>query len=199
MRRAANTFGNKALAGLAVFLLAAIGVWTQTRTTPAANSGSARSEGFVATVVKVVDGDTADIQSQARGRLRIRIVGINTPEVKKPGYSVGCGGPEASNFAKELLAGQQVTVVLDPSQDAHDRWGRTVAALFLADGRNFSVESAAAGHAHSYVYNRRPSRWAEEIRAAEQRAREASKGFWGPPCLGRTESQQLHSSPLSSR
>lgn len=43
-----------------------------------------------ATVLKVVDGDTVDIHDDIRGRLRIRVLGIDTPETKKPGYTVGC-------------------------------------------------------------------------------------------------------------
>jgi micrococcal nuclease len=41
-----------------------------------------------ATVLKVVDGDTVDIVDDVRGRLRIRLLGIDTPETKKPGYTV---------------------------------------------------------------------------------------------------------------
>ena len=36
-----------------------------------------------ATVLKVVDGDTVDIVDDVRGRLRIRLLGIDTPETKK--------------------------------------------------------------------------------------------------------------------
>ena len=43
-----------------------------------------------ATVWKVVDGDTVDIVDDVRGRLRLSLLGIDTPETKKPGYTVGC-------------------------------------------------------------------------------------------------------------
>ena len=59
-----------------------------------------------ATVLKVVDGDTVDIVDDVRGRLRIRLLGIDTPETKKPGYTVGCWGPQASEFAKSTLLGR---------------------------------------------------------------------------------------------
>src|SRR3954463_4958665 len=48
-----------------------------------------------AVVVKVVDGDTVDIRDDVRGRLRIRLLGIDTPETKKPGYTVGPLGQPA--------------------------------------------------------------------------------------------------------
>jgi micrococcal nuclease len=78
-----------------------------------------------ATVLRVVDGDTVDVVDDTRGRLRIRIIGLDSPEVHKPGYSVGCWGPQASEFARGTLTGQRVAIVTDPSQDAHDRYGRT--------------------------------------------------------------------------
>jgi len=95
-----------------------------------------------ATVLKVVDGDTVDIVDDVRGRLRIRLLGIDTPETKKPGYTVGCWGPEASEFAKSTLLGQRVAFVTDPSQGMYDRFGRTLAYLDKADGWDYSVEAA---------------------------------------------------------
>lgn len=78
-----------------------------------------------ATVLRVVDGDTVDVVDDTRGRLRIRVIGVDSPEVHRPGYSVGCWGPQASAFARGTLTGQRVAIVTDPSQDAHDRYGRT--------------------------------------------------------------------------
>jgi len=70
----------------------------------------------------VVDGETVEIADDVRGRLRIR---IDTPETKKPGYSIGCWGPQATEFAKSTLFGQRVAFVTDPSQGMYDRYGRT--------------------------------------------------------------------------
>lgn len=140
-----------------------------------------------AQVLRVVDGDTVDVRDDVRGRLRIRVLGIDTPETKKPGYTVGCWGPEATRFAQENLVGQRVAVVLDPTQDRTDRYGRTLAYLVKADGWNYSVEAARAGAARAYVY-KRPVQLHGEIAAAEQQARAAKRGMWGPPCFGNTAS-----------
>jgi micrococcal nuclease len=141
-----------------------------------------------ATVLKVVDGDTVDIVDDVRGRLRIRLLGIDTPETKKPGYTVGCWGPEASDFAKSTLLGQRVAFVTDATQGMYDRYGRTLAYLDKADGWDYSVEAARAGAAHSYVYHGHPAARADEISAAEQEAEIAGRGLWGPPCRGDTAS-----------
>ena len=141
-----------------------------------------------ATVLKVVDGDTVDIVDDVRGRLRIRLLGIDTPETKQPGYTVGCWGPQASEFAKSTLLGQRVAFVTDPSQGMYDRYGRTLAYVDKADGWDYSVEAARAGAAHSYIYHNHPAARADEIAAAEQEAKAAGRGLWGPPCLGQTTS-----------
>jgi micrococcal nuclease len=141
-----------------------------------------------AIVLKVVDGDTIDIRDDVRGRLRVRLLGIDTPETKKPGFTVGCWGPEATKFAQQTMLGQRVAVVSDPTQDQTDRYGRTLAYLVRADGWDYSVEATRAGAAHSYVYGGRPVGEYAAISAAERDAQAAGRGLWGPPCYGNTGS-----------
>jgi len=135
-----------------------------------------------ATVLKVVDGDTIDIRDDVRGRLRMRVLGIDTPETKKPGYTVGCWGPEATEFAQSTMVGQRVAFVPDPTQDQTDRYCRTLAYLIRVDGWDYSVEAARAGAAKSYVYEGNPVAGNDAIVAAEREAREAQR------CHGETES-----------
>ncbi|MBJ7337387.1 MAG: thermonuclease family protein [Mycolicibacterium sp.] len=141
-----------------------------------------------AVVLRVVDGDTIDIRDDVRGRLRVRLLGIDTPETKKPGYTVGCWGPEATDFANATMLGQRVALVGDPTQDRTDRYGRTLAYLVRGDGWDYSVEAARAGTAKSYVYHHHPVSRYDAIEAAEQEARAAGRGLWGPPCNGYTAS-----------
>ena len=144
-----------------------------------------------ASVLKVVDGDTIDIRDDVRGRLRVRLLGIDTPETKKPGYTVGCWGPEATEFAQSTMVGQRVALVTDATQDRTDRYGRTLAYLVRADGWDYSVEAARAGVAKSYVYGGVPVSRYDAIEAAETEARDAHRGLWGPPCFGDTASVPL--------
>lgn len=151
-------------------------------------TGHADPVATTALVLKVVDGDTVDIVDDVRGRLRIRLLGIDTPETKKPGFTVGCWGPEATEFAKATLVGQRVAFVTDPSQDERDRYNRTLAYLDKADGWDYSVEAARAGVALSYVYGGVPVARSTQIDTAEQEAQAAGRGLWGPPCFGHTDS-----------
>ncbi|KUH85348.1 nuclease [Mycobacterium sp. GA-1999] len=155
---------------------------------PLAPSAAAEPVAATATVLEVVDGDTIDIRDDNRGHLRVRVLGIDTPETKKPGSPVECWGPEATEFATSNLLGSRVAVVIDPTQDRTDRYGRTLAYLVRADGWNYSVETARAGAARSYIYGGNPVSLYDEIEAAEQEARNAPRGLWGPPCNGDTAS-----------
>ena len=56
----------------------------------------------LATVKKVVDGDTIDIDIGGTTE-RVRLIGINTPETKHPTKGVECYGPQASDYTEQLL------------------------------------------------------------------------------------------------
>ena len=56
----------------------------------------------LATVSHIVDGDTIDVVIDGRTE-RIRLIGIDTPETKKPNSPVECFGPQASDFIATLL------------------------------------------------------------------------------------------------
>lgn len=130
----------------------------------------------VVTVVRVIDGDTVEL---ADGRT-VRVLGIDTPEVNS---GAECWGPEASRFARDVLLGREVRLAADPTQDAVDRYGRTLAYLLLSDGANYSVLAAEAGVAFAYTYDQE-TRLTSQIRSAETNARTADRGVWGSPCFG---------------
>ena len=72
------------------------------------------------TVLKVVDGDTIHVDANGQ-KLKIRMIGLDTPEVVDPRKPVQCFGGEASAQAKTILGGQQVYLEIDPSQDTIDK------------------------------------------------------------------------------
>lgn len=153
--------------------------------------GSAQPAGEAtnAVIVRVIDGDTADVRQDDRGRLRIRILGINAPETHRKGWSVGCFGPESAAWAASFLpVGQRVSVVGDPTQDATDRYGRTLAYIGMPDGRDFSMESVRAGMSKVVTYGKRPVARFGDLSAAEAAAKDQHTGLWGGPCWGATDS-----------
>lgn len=50
--------------------------------TPIALSSAEPAYAPTATVLRAVDGDTVDVRDDVRGRLRIRVLGIDSPESK---------------------------------------------------------------------------------------------------------------------
>jgi len=82
-------------------------------------------------VKEIVDGDTVDIWV-ADGQedfTRVRLLGVDTPETKDPRYPVMYYGPEAAEFARQLLADKEVTVMIDTVGDVRGRYGRLLAYI----------------------------------------------------------------------
>ncbi len=61
-------------------------------------------------VRRVVDGDTIDISPSVEGRSRVRLIGMDTPEIY---FGTQPYGPEASAFAKHELDGEEVGLELE--------------------------------------------------------------------------------------
>jgi endonuclease YncB( thermonuclease family) len=140
-----------------------------------------------ASVVRVVDGDTVDVQLPDSRTERIRLIGIDTPEVVDPRKPVQCFGREASAHAHELLDGQFVSLELDASQGERDVYGRLLAYVWLADGRNFGEAMIADGYAHEYTYNQ-PYTYLVAFSAAQDAAITNQLGLWSPAtCAGDTQ------------
>ena len=104
------------------------------------------------TVLKVVDGDTIHVSANGQ-KLKIRMIGLDTPETVDPRKPVQCFGREASARAKTILGGQQVYLETDPSQDTIDKYGRTLAYVWIASGRLFNLDMIADGYAFEYTYD----------------------------------------------
>jgi micrococcal nuclease len=132
----------------------------------------------VGQVTDVVDGDTLDVDIGGE-QVRLRLIGIDTPESVDPRRPVECYGVEASNKANELLGGQMVYLEPDPSQDERDRFGRLLRFVWLADGRLFNLEMIAQGYAYEYTYDAK-YKYQAEFRAAQAQAQTQQLGLWSP-------------------
>jgi micrococcal nuclease len=166
-----------------------------------AASGAPAPTVLTGTMSRVVDGDT--IKVNVRGfETPVRLIGIDTPETRRPGYPVQCGGPAASTEAARLLPrGTRVRLVSDPSQDARDRYGRFLGYVYREGmgGARGSVNFRLVftGFAKTYVYGNIPFRYAGAFLGAEIRAKRARRGVWGPPCNGNTLKPQYGGTPAA--
>ncbi|WP_176472522.1 thermonuclease family protein [Brevibacterium casei] len=101
-----------------------------------------------AVVQYVVDGDTIDVDVDGQEQ-RVRLLGIDTPEiatVDRPGEPCG---DEARQLMQELIVAGDVTLRSDDAQPAEDKYGRTLAYV-EADGKDLGAELLAAGLAEVY-------------------------------------------------
>lgn len=136
------------------------------------------SASVLSSVLRVVDGDTVDVEI-ALERVRVRLIGINTPETVDPRRPVECFGREASARMRAMLSGGAVRIETDPTQSRYDKYGRLLAYLYLPDGTSVNEQLIAEGYAYEYTY-KVPYRFQSEFKAAEKSAREAGRGLWSP-------------------
>ncbi len=133
-------------------------------------------------VTKVVDGDTLAVEMNGKS-VKIRLIGLDTPETVDPRKPVQCFGKEASAKAKGLLTGMSVRLEKDASQGEYDKYGRLLAYVYLPDGTRFNEYMIAEGYGHEYTYNL-PYKYQKEFKAAELQAREMKKGLWADGVCG---------------
>ncbi len=135
-----------------------------------------------ATVTNVVNGDLVDV-SLPGGAARVRLIGIDAPEVVGSGEPFQCYGAEATNRAVALLAGQSVRLELDTSQGERDAAGNLLAYVWLQDGSMYNARMIAEGFALERS-GAAAHRYQGQFKAAEQQARNQQLGLWRPGACG---------------
>ena len=124
-------------------------------------------DGDTCTVARVVDGDTLACD----GGTRIRLLLIDAPELSQGPWG------EAAHRAMEALAPPGTPLRLELDVQPRDRYGRTLAYLWLDDERLLNEELLRAGVAVVAVYP--PNvRHVDRLRAAQAEAREGKTGLW---------------------
>jgi micrococcal nuclease len=92
------------------------------------SSGATTENEVLITVLKVIDGDTVDIDIKGNTE-RVRLIGVNTPETKHPTKPIECFGPEASAYLTQLLP-KGTHVRMERDIEARDRYGRMLLYLY---------------------------------------------------------------------
>ena len=130
------------------------------------------------TVVKVVDGDTIDIDigDSNENYTRIRLLGIDTPETKNQDTGVMYFGPEAAEFTTKLVLNKQICVYLDATC-TRDNYERLLAYVQLPDDRFLNEVLVAEGFAYADLRYRHSLY--QKYKQLESSARRQKKGLWG--------------------
>ncbi|MBL4775397.1 MAG: thermonuclease family protein [Mariprofundus sp.] len=122
-------------------------------------------------VASVFDGDTF----RTRRGEKVRLLGINTPETAHGSQAAQAYGVEAKRRLRQLIVGQSVQLRSD--KDKRDKYGRTLAQVYLRDGRWVNDIMVKEGLAHVYTFA--PNfYWADHLLKSEAMARRDMQGMW---------------------
>jgi micrococcal nuclease len=149
------------------------------------------------TVNTVADGDTFRfIPDGANGYVTVRLLGINTPEVR--GFLGAnferdmCGGPEASAILASLLprgSRVQLRSVIPDLRGEDGRWRRFAFAWNEQTGQfdiDVQAEMAAAGFAMWFT-TAGETTLSYQYRVLVEQAQQAGRGIWNPTLCGPVE------------
>ncbi len=123
-------------------------------------------------VTKVADGDTITLVMRDGARLKVRLYGIDAPEIGHDGLPGQPYGEEAKDALEKKI--RRRTVRLEIVE--RDQYERIVAVVFLGT-RNINEEMVREGFAWAYrKYLQRP--YASGFLEAEKEARTKKMGLW---------------------
>jgi micrococcal nuclease len=118
---------------------------------------------FRFSVSRVKDGDTVVVEGKNGDTTAVRVWGIDAPEPPEP-----CG-PAATDVARQIVGGGTVTVeVMDEGP-----CGRIIGRVQKGD-----TDLAASLALSGYAWHSRRYSTSQQIREAEQKARQEARGLW---------------------
>ena len=134
-------------------------------------------------VQQVFDGDTILLDTG----LRVRLVGLNAPEIAYENRPAEPFGLESRAMLEKLLKGQSVTLYYGGTR--RDRYGRALAQIERADG--LWIQQAMLEQGGARVYSFADNRaLVPPMLAAERTAREKHLGLWALPLYAVRDADQ---------
>ena len=142
-----------------------------------------------ALVTRVIDGDTIEVELGGQ-TVRIRYIGIDTPETVDPSSPVECYGLEASERNRELVAGRTVELEKDVSET--DQYGRLLRYVYVED-LMVNEQLVLDGYATSFTFP--PDvKYQDRLVTAQMEALNAGRGLW-VKCFDGAEESESSSCP----
>jgi endonuclease YncB( thermonuclease family) len=131
------------------------------------------------TVTQVSDGDTFKLETAEGTKLKIRLYGIDAPEIERINRRTGLISKQGQPYGKssyEVLEAKILRRKVKVDVIAIDRYKRMVGIVYL-EGREINLEMVKGGWAWAYrEYLDRP--YASEYLNAEKEARGKRLGLW---------------------
>lgn len=148
--------------------------------TPPTSSSTAPSAYRVA---EIVDAGTVEVTGPD-GEKIVRVLGLTTPP-----NTNGCFAAESLTWAKNTLAGQEVVL-----RSVSDEAGVALASVALVNGGDYATTALEAGYA-KFASKAVEMTVGTALQAAEDTARAAGNGLWGPPCFGKIDTPPTSVAP----
>lgn len=149
-----------------------------------------------ATLLHLIDADSAWFQIPGRGRFKGRFYGINAPECHKRHVRTGkvrsarCAsddeyfGMGAYLIAKQLLVGKQLTLDCPRKRNGRCRTGGFGRILVMIRIGDTDVMEALVARGAAWTFTKYPSSNRKRLCALEERARKRGAGMWA---IGRAQ------------
>ena len=143
---------------------------------------SASAEQFIARVFGVHDGDSLRVKIDGGRSMRVRLYGVDCPEIKQ------AGGKAARALVRRLAFGRVLLI----ESKGKDRYKRVVGRVYLLSGNTLSRELVKAGRCWWYRKYAPDDQYLEEL---ETEARADKRGVWAdtdpiPPWEWRRDRRQ---------
>ncbi|MGK0270617.1 MAG: micrococcal nuclease [Cocleimonas sp.] len=131
-----------------------------------------------ATVKWVYDGDTLLVtDANGNNKRKIRIIGIDTPEVKHHQQKAQQYGAKAREELRVLLKDANYQIFLEFDKEKYDRYKRQLAHVTLTDGTNISEWLLQRGFAKTLIIP--PNvKYANCYKASERQAQQQKIRLW---------------------
>ncbi len=137
-------------------------------------------------VERVVDGDTLIVA----GGMRVRLIGINTPELARDGRPDEPGAIEARDFLQNAVTGRAISLGFD--REPFDKYGRRLAYVY-DHGKLINEEIIRAGLSRAQTQYHYNSAMKTRFLRAEHEAQGRGAGQWseaaGPASTGAADFQ----------
>jgi micrococcal nuclease len=155
------------------------------------------SRGAKAVVTHIIDGDTIVIKFSDNISVKVRLLGIDCPEIQKPGVTNTpllpgksfCYGEQAQFKTRKILT--ERTVFINFDLNTIDQYNRLLLMVYFTREaaveqsntpiivqKTFNYQLVREGYARSCFYDDNPT-FKEQFNQAQQIAKEESKGAWG--------------------
>lgn len=124
-------------------------------------------------VTKVIDGDTFVYKKNGKN-IKVRLIGVNTPELHHPFKSEEFFGKEAKEFTKDKIYRKKV--YLEKDEEDLDKYGRELRYVWLSDGM-LNDELLKEGFAETMTIEPN-TKYKKDFKEILKKAKMERKGMW---------------------